>query len=293
MRSWSRPGRASRPWAAHPLERRRPARRGRSSRGTRPGQSTTRSVLPLGDRARRAARAAGARCRRRSRRPTSTTVRSPSVRVVTDRSTTILLSGRPCVAPATARARPAGSPLPDRACATHTVATGHVHRVPSAGASAAAELLAAAAPAARTGCCTSSASRPARRHVRALAGLGRPRPARRARRAGASRPVARTRSRRPSWRTGRSARGRLDRDRLRQVAGLPAAGAHRRAARGRGRPTGAAPRRSTCRRPRRWPPTSCARSRSSAVAGLRAATYDGDTPDEERDWVARARGATS
>ena len=42
---------------------------------------------------------------------------------------------------------------------------------------------------------------------------------------------------------------------------------------------------STCRRRRRSPTTSCGRSRGSALPWLRAATYDGDTPQDERAWV--------
>ena len=43
--------------------------------------------------------------------------------------------------------------------------------------------------------------------------------------------------------------------------------------------------RSTWRRPRRSPATSCARWRPWPARRCAPATYDGDTPTEERDWV--------
>ncbi len=45
------------------------------------------------------------------------------------------------------------------------------------------------------------------------------------------------------------------------------------------------PRRCTSRPPRRWRPTSCGRSAALGLEAVRAATYDGDTPGEARDWV--------
>ena len=75
-------------------------------------------------------------------------------------------------------------------------------------------------------------------------------------------------------RPGRPVGGRRHRHRLRQVAGLPAAGLTTPAS-----PTPAArTASSTSRPPRRSPPTSCARSASCGLPGVRAATYDGDTP---------------
>ena len=88
---------------------------------------------------------------------------------------------------------------------------------------------------------------------------------------------------------GRSLRGpaphrHRHRDGLRKVPRLPAAFPVRRL-------LGPTTRRrcSTSRRPRPWPPTSSARCTASALPGVRPATYDGDTPREERDWVRAAR----
>ena len=83
----------------------------------------------------------------------------------------------------------------------------------------------------------------------------------------------------------RRARRAVDGHRLRQVAGLPAAGAQR--GPGRPRPTraGAARRRSTCPPPRRWPRTSSRRVRGLGLPGLAATTHDGDSSREQRDWA--------
>ena len=73
---------------------------------------------------------------------------------------------------------------------------------------------------------------------------------------------------------------------VRQVPGLPAAGAHRGAATAPRRPTAAAPPRSTWPRPRPWPHDQLAADRGDwPLPGVRAATYDGDTPPEERRWI--------
>ena len=59
----------------------------------------------------------------------------------------------------------------------------------------------------------------------------------------------------------------------------------RRSRRASNDPGRAATRSSTSRRPRRWPTTSWPRWRGSAIAGVRATTYDGDSSPEERDWA--------
>ena len=82
--------------------------------------------------------------------------------------------------------------------------------------------------------------------------------------------------------------GRRHRHRVRQVARPTCCRAQRLLRRHRG-PTAAARPRSTSPRPRRWPPTSSARIRLALARELRAATYDGDTPPEERDWVRQSR----
>ena len=83
-----------------------------------------------------------------------------------------------------------------------------------------------------------------------------------------------------------SARRRRHRHRVGQEPGLPAAGADRRGRRGGARRPAAGRPRSTCPPPRRSPPTSWPGVRGAGrCPGVRAATYDGDTPTEERRWI--------
>ena len=83
-----------------------------------------------------------------------------------------------------------------------------------------------------------------------------------------------------------SAHRGLDRHRLGQVAGLPAARAARDRVDAAARRASAAPASSTSRRPRRWPRTSSRRSPLGlGLPGLRASTHDGDSTPEMREWT--------
>ena len=94
----------------------------------------------------------------------------------------------------------------------------------------------------------------------------------------------------PPGRGGRCcARGQPRRPRhrhgVRQERRLRDARADARSRRAREHPTVAARPSCTSPRPRRWRTTSCAHSQGLGLPWLRAATYDGDTPSDERTWV--------